>query len=70
MLTSGKLKEADALLLDLLGITANIGAHKTNAAATTLKESLQDIKTGEYKQAYKDFSLSYDKLIKEIEAYL
>lgn len=70
LLESGEIEKADALLLDLIGITANIGADKTNSAAITLKKALQTPQTGEYKQAYKEFADSYDRLLKEIRAYI
>ena len=69
LLESGQREKADALLLDLVGITANIGADKTNAAVIALKKALQNLQTGEYKEAYKDFSSSFERLIEEIKAY-
>ena len=70
LLEKGEIEKADALLLDLIGITANIGADKTNSAAITLKKALQTPQTGEYKQAYKEFADSYDRLLEEIRAYI
>lgn len=70
MIETGETDKADALLLDLIGITANIGADKTNSAAITLKKALQTPQSGDYKQAYKKFEDSFDTMIKEIKAYL
>ena len=70
LLEKGEIKEADALLLDLIGITANIGADRVNSAAITLKKALQTPDTGEYKKAYKEFADSYESLLSEIRAYI
>ncbi len=70
LLEEGKMKEADALLLDIIGITANIGADSVNSDAIEFKKALQNIKSGAYKEAFKKFYLSYKKLIAEIKHYL
>ena len=70
LLEEGEIKKADALLLDLIGITANIGADRVNSAAITLKKALQTPQTGEYKQAYKEFADSFERLLSEIRAYI
>lgn len=42
MLEAGELKKADKLLLDIVGVSANIGAQKLHNVATQIKDSLSD----------------------------
>ncbi len=70
LLENAEIEKADALLLDLIGITANIGADRVNSAAITLKKALQTPDTGEYKKAYKEFADSFDRLLVEIKSYI
>ncbi len=70
LLSKGKLKDADALLLDIMGITANIGAETLHSDSMRLKQSLQNVKTGEYKPAFKAFHTSFKELVEQIKSYL
>ncbi len=68
-LKAGETAKADALLLDLMGVTANIGAQKTYSYALELKQTLKD-STPNYEETYRSFQSSFKKLIEEIKDYL
>ena len=69
LLETDKTQEANALLLDLIGITANIGAEEANSAAITLKQALKSSED-EKKEAYLAFADSFRRLLKKIRSYL
>ncbi len=70
-LDSSQIEEADSYLLDLSGITANIGATYLSSIILKLKEMLntnpKDQKTIEL---YREYVTSLDTLFKEIKEYL
>ncbi len=70
LLEAGDFKSADALLLDLTGITANIGAQKAHSSALSLREALKQKTTAAYKEAYRKFADSFDMLLKKVKDYL
>ena len=70
MLAKSEFKNADALLLDLTGITANIGAEPAHTAILELRKALKEGTTQEYKEAYNKFANTFEALLEEIRAYL
>ena len=70
MLEHNEFKNADALLLDLTGITANIGAEPAYNAILNLRKALQKDGERNYKEAYRKFADAFDTLIKAIKDYL
>lgn len=61
---------ADALLLDIIGVTANIGAHSLGDTASHLKHALNDAQEKSYFSLYDRYKLQLDRLLHEIRAYL
>lgn len=61
--------QADALLLDFIGITANIGADTINAIALHLKEVIKDKEDKSYITILDDFDIHLETLLQEIAAY-
>lgn len=60
---------ADALLLDFIGITANIGADNIRSIALELKEAIKDIEEQSYVTILDDFEVHLRALLKDIAAY-
>ncbi|MBL6974056.1 MAG: response regulator [Sulfurimonas sp.] len=60
---------ADALLLDFIGIAANIGADAIKAIALDLKEAIKDKEEKSYLTILDDFEIHLEKLFKDIAAY-
>jgi len=69
LLRSGKLEEADKLLLDLVGLTANIGAKNLNDISHIIKASLNDTTEKSYLTLVDQYKTSLDNLIKDIKEY-
>ncbi len=69
LLRSGDLKAADKLLLDLVGITANIGAKNLNEISKIIKASLNDTTEKSYLTLVDQYKTSLDNLIKDIKEY-
>ena len=65
-----ELQKADKLLLDIIGITANIGAESLNAIASDIKHSLSDTKERSYLTLADQYKISLENLIKDIKEYL
>ena len=70
LLSEGKLKEADKLLLDIIGVTANIGANPLNSIAVNVKDALQDTQEKSYLTLIKQYKLHMVGLLKDIKEYL
>ncbi|SFV51309.1 Sensory box histidine kinase/response regulator [hydrothermal vent metagenome] len=70
MLEKGDLKSADALLLDISGITANIGAEQTHSLAQTLREAIKARQKEKIIKTYQEFVRSFTSLTKAIKDYL
>ena len=64
------LNAADALLLDIVGVAANIGAHPLGDIASELKLSLSDTDEKSYFSLYDRFKIQMERLIQEIRVYL
>lgn len=69
LLIEEKLKEADKLLLDLTGITANIGADNLNKIATDIREALKDTQEKSYFTLLGQYKEHIEELIKDIKEY-
>jgi len=69
LLRSGDLKAADRLLLDLVGLTANIGAKNLNDISQIIKASLNDTTEKSYLTLVDQYKTSLDNLIKDIKEY-
>lgn len=63
------LHAADALLLDIVGIAANIGAHPLVEIASHLKHALTDTDEKSYFSLYDRYKTQLEKAIEEIRAY-
>ncbi len=70
LLSSGKLKEADKLLLDVVGVTSNIGADKLTKSATEIKDALKDTQEKSYLNLIEQYRLRLVALLKDIKGYL
>ena len=70
LLRSEKLKEADKLLLDIIGITANIGAIPLNTVASDIKSALNDTEEKSYLSLIKQYKTHIDNLLQDIKEYL
>ena len=69
LLRSGDLVAADRLLLDLVGLTANIGANNLNDISHIIKASLNDTEEKSYLTLVDQYKTSLDNLIKDIKEY-
>lgn len=69
-LRSHNMEAADALLLDIVGVSANIGAHSLGDTASHLKLSLSDTDEKSYFSLYDRYKVQLDRLLQEIRMYL
>lgn len=69
LLKDGKLKETDKYLLDLSGITANIGAANISKITIEFKKAISHPEDKEYVQIFKDYTASLQELLKDIKQY-
>ena len=69
LLRADKLKEADRLLLDLIGVTANIGAQNLNDILHIIKASLNDTTEKSYLTLVEQYKTSLKNLIVDIKEY-
>ncbi|WP_428737301.1 response regulator [Sulfurimonas sp.] len=70
MLEAGQLQEADRLLLDIVGVSANIGAIRLNETATTIKDSLSDSEEKSYLTLMQQYQHHLKRLLQDIKEYL
>ena len=68
-LLASKVKEADRYLLDLSGITANIGATNMNRIVLSLKEALTHPQDKVYVELFKEYAISLQHLLEDIKKY-
>jgi CheY-like chemotaxis protein len=64
------LQSADALLLDIVGVAANIGAHPLVDIASHLKHALGDTDEKSYFSLYDRYRVQQERLLQEIRAHL
>ena len=69
LLRNGDLAAADKFLLDLVGVTANIGAKNLNDISHIIKASLNDTTEKSYLTLLNQYKTSLDNLIKDIKEY-
>lgn len=69
LLKAQSFKEADKLLLDIIGNSANIGADALNASASNLKDALPDKIEKSYLTLVEEYQEHLGRLLKDIEEY-
>ena len=69
LLHDGKLDEANKLLLDIVGITANIGAEALNKIAQDIKNALADTDEKSYLTLLDQYKTHLDALVIDISNY-
>ena len=69
LLKNEQIKEADKLLLDIIGITANIGADPLNKIAQEIKVALSDTEEKSYLTLTDQYKIHLEDLIKDIKNY-
>ena len=69
LLRNGNLADADRLLLDIVGLTANIGAKNLNEISQIIKTSLNDTTEKSYLTLVDQYKTSLENLIKDIKEY-
>jgi CheY-like chemotaxis protein len=69
LLTSSQEKVADKLLLDIIGVSANIGAEPINKIANSLKEALEDTQEQTYFTILEQYQTHLERLIKDIQEF-
>lgn len=70
LLRAHDLHSADALLLDIVGVAANIGAHPLVDIASHLKHALHDTDEKSYFSLYDRYKVQLNRLTQEIRGYL
>ena len=70
LLHNGNMREADKLLLDIIGITANIGADTLNKIANDIKNALSDTEEKSYLTLTDQYKTHLENLIKDIKNYI
>jgi CheY-like chemotaxis protein len=66
----GALENADQLLLDIIGVSANIGAQELKSTASKLKSALKENNKEEASKLFITFQKNLSALIQEIKSYL
>jgi len=70
LLQNDELAKADKLLLDIIGLTANIGADQLNSIAVDIKNSLSDTEEKSYLTLADQYKTHLENLIEDIKEYL
>jgi len=70
LLRSNNLHDADALLLDIIGVTENIGAHPLAEIASNIKLALSDTQEKSYFSLFDQYKLRLDRLMQDIRTYI
>ena len=70
LLQNGNMEEADKLLLDIIGITANIGAEPLHKIANDIKNALSDTEEKSYLTLADQYRSHLENLIKDIKNYI
>ncbi len=70
LLENNELQKADKLLLDIIGITANIGAEQLHAISITIKDSLNNKEERSYITLADEYKIHLENLIKDIKEYM
>jgi CheY-like chemotaxis protein len=69
LLQSENFKEADKLLLDIIGISANIGADPLNETANNLKDALKDTTEKSYLTLLEEYHSHLEALLRDIKEF-
>lgn len=69
-LRSNNMQAASALLLDIIGVAENIGAHPLGEVATHMKQALGDTHEQGYFSLFDQYKTHLDRLMQEIREYL
>jgi CheY-like chemotaxis protein len=69
-LRSNNLQEADAYLLDIIGVAENIGAHPLGKIAANMKLALRDTHEQSYFSLYDQYKVQLNRLMEDIREYL
>jgi len=70
LLTASKEQEADKLLLDIIGVSANIGAEQFTKVANSLKEALSDTDEKSYFTNLEHYQVNLKRLVKDIKNFI
>ena len=70
LLRANNIQDADALLLDMIGVAENIGAHPLAEIASGLKLALGDTQEQSYFSLFDQYKVHLDRLVKDIREYL
>ncbi len=70
LLRSNNIQVADALLLDIIGVTANIGANPLSEIASSMKVTLSDTHEQSYFSLFDQYKVHLDSLMQDIREYL
>lgn len=66
----GKFQDADRVLLDIVGITANIGANSLHRIALEMKHELQNTQNTNHRNIVKKYEVHLQTLLHDIQNYL
>jgi len=69
-LNNGELDKADKLLLDIIGVSANIGAQQLEDISKVIKEALKDKEEKSYLTLSDPYKVHLNALLKDIKDYL
>lgn len=69
LLKREELDKADKLLLDVIGVTANIGAESLNETAKTIKSAISNATDKSYLSLVDNYKTQLDNLIRDIKNY-
>jgi HPt (histidine-containing phosphotransfer) domain-containing protein len=70
LLDNGEIALADAILLDFIGITANIGAENLKKIALELKKVIKDTKEKSYTITLEEYAQHLEILMSDIREYI
>ena len=70
LLETQEFQAADQLLLDILGVSANIGANQLKEDTANLKNSLKEKDTAKLSKYFTDFTQEMSHLLEDIHSYL
>lgn len=70
LLRSNNIHDADAYLLDIIGVAENIGAHPLGESASNLKLALSDTHEQSYFSFFDQYKVQLDRLLQDIREYL
>ena len=69
-LNNNDMESAQKILLDITGVTANIGANNIQNLLAGLKKDIKESDSSEYVESFKKYASHFDTLISEVKEYL